>query len=69
LVQEGVTSSVFIVDPRSMKVSLRQIDVAPDRDGRFLVRGGLHQGERVVIAGVHRLKDGQEVRLFGSAQP
>jgi len=69
LLQEGDDSKVFIVDPQTMKVALRQIDVAPERDGRFLVRGGLKGGERVVIAGVHRLKDGQQVRLFGSAQP
>ncbi|MBB4197364.1 hypothetical protein CCR94_13695 [Rhodoblastus sphagnicola] len=68
LLQEGDRTSVFVVDPQSMRVSLRQIDVAPDRDGRFLVRGGLHEGERVVIAGVHRLREGQYIRLFGGAQ-
>jgi RND family efflux transporter MFP subunit len=67
VLQQGDMSGVFIVDPRTMRVTLRKIDVAPDRDGRFLVRGGLEPGERVVIAGVHRLKQGQEVRLFGSA--
>jgi len=69
LLQEGDDTSVFIVDPQSMKVSLKKIDVAPERDGRFLVRGGLQGGERIVVAGVHRLKEGQQVRLFGSAQP
>jgi RND family efflux transporter MFP subunit len=69
LLQEGESTKVFIVDTKSMTVSLRAIDVAPDRDGRFLVRGGLKGGERVVVAGVHRLKEGQQVRLFGSAQP
>jgi len=67
VLHEGDKTSVFIVDPQTMKVALRAIDVAPDRDGRFLVRGGLHGDERVVVAGVHRLKDGQQVRLFGSA--
>jgi len=68
LLQEGDLSSVFVVDPATMTVALRRIDVAPDRDGRFLVRGGLNAGERVVIAGVHRLAPGQHIRLFGSAQ-
>jgi RND family efflux transporter MFP subunit len=69
LLQEGDKTRVFIVDPQTMTVAPREIDVAPDRDGRFLVRGGLKDGERVVTAGVHRLKDGQTVRLFGGAQP
>jgi RND family efflux transporter MFP subunit len=69
LLQEGDVSKIFVVDPQTMTAVLRKIDVAPDRDGRFLVRGGLKEGERVIIAGVHRLKDGQQVRLFGSAQP
>ena len=47
-----------MVDPPRLKVALRDIDVAPDRDGRFLVRGGLNAGERVVDAGVHRLEQG-----------
>ncbi|MCW2274100.1 efflux RND transporter periplasmic adaptor subunit [Rhodoblastus acidophilus] len=69
LLQEGDRTRVFIVDPETMKVSAQDIEVAPERDGRFLVRGGLKGGERVVVAGVHRLKEGQQVRLFGSVQP
>jgi hypothetical protein len=33
------------------------------------VRGGLKPGERVVTAGVHSLKEGQVVRIYGSAAP
>jgi RND family efflux transporter MFP subunit len=68
LLEENDRARVFIVDPQTMKVSLREIDVAPDRNGRFLVRGGLKGGERVVTAGVHRLKEGQQVRIFGGEQ-
>ncbi|HEV2541286.1 MAG TPA: efflux RND transporter periplasmic adaptor subunit [Methylobacterium sp.] len=35
----------------------------PDRNGRVAVRMGLKPGERVVVAGVHSLRDGQTVRL------
>ena len=35
----------------------------PDRHGRVAVRTGLKPGERVVVAGVHSLRDGQAVRL------
>ncbi|GJE70307.1 Cation efflux system protein CusB [Methylorubrum podarium] len=35
----------------------------PDGHGRVAVRTGLQPGERVVVAGVHSLRDGQTVRL------
>ena len=35
----------------------------PDGNGRVAVRTGLKPGERVVVAGVHSLRDGQTVRL------
>ncbi|MDV2987423.1 UNVERIFIED_CONTAM: efflux RND transporter periplasmic adaptor subunit [Methylobacteriaceae bacterium AG10] len=35
----------------------------PDGHGRVAVRTGLEPGERVVVAGVHSLRDGQTVRL------
>ncbi len=66
LLQQGETTQVFVVDPKSLTVSLRKIEVAPDRDGRWIVRAGLAAGERVVTAGVHRLQPGQAVRIYGS---
>jgi RND family efflux transporter MFP subunit len=69
LLQEGEKTSVFVVDPKTFSVGLREIEVAPDRTGRWIVRGGLNAGERVVTAGVHRLKSGQIVRIIGSETP
>ncbi len=69
LLREGEKTSVFIVDPKSDTVSLREIVVAPDSDGRWIVRGGLKAGECVVTAGVHRLTLGQVVRIYGSDTP
>ena len=69
VLQEGDKNFVFIVDPQSHKVSLREVEIAPDIDDRWIVRGGLKAGERVVTAGVHRLKDGQVVRIDGSDAP
>jgi RND family efflux transporter MFP subunit len=69
LLNEAPNTKVFVVDPQSLKVSLRDIEVAPDRDDRWVVRGGLKPGERVVTAGVHSLKEGQVVRIYGSAAP
>lgn len=61
---------VFVVDPAGSKAILRDVEIAPDREaGRWIVRGGLQNGERIVTAGVHRLKDGQTVRIYGSDAP
>ncbi|MGO9391488.1 efflux RND transporter periplasmic adaptor subunit [Rhodoblastus sp.] len=69
LLEESPQTRVFVVDPQTLKVSLRDIEVAPDLDDIWIVRGGLKPGERVVTAGVHRLKDGQIVRIDGSGAP
>ncbi len=69
LLQEGEKTSVFVVDPQTHAVSLREIEVASDSEGRWIVSGGLAAGERVVTAGVHRLKPGQAVRIYGSDEP
>jgi RND family efflux transporter MFP subunit len=66
LLRDGEKARVFVVDPASFAVHLRDVEIAPDRDGRWIVRGGLKTGERVVTAGVHRLKEGQIVRISGS---
>lgn len=69
LLRDGERASVFIVDPRTFAVSLREVQIAPDRDGRWIVRAGLAEGERVVTAGVHRLKEGQVVKIYGADTP
>jgi multidrug efflux pump subunit AcrA (membrane-fusion protein) len=69
LLAEGDRTRIFVVDPQSLKVALREVEVAPDIDDRWIVRAGLKAGERVVTAGVHRLKDGQLVRIDGSEAP
>lgn len=51
---------------RDLHVARRDVILDGDgegRDGRIAVRAGLEPGERVVVAGVHSLRDGQAVRL------
>lgn len=70
LLREDGKIRVFVVDPQTSRANLRDVDIAPDREaGRWIVRAGLQTGERIVTAGVHRLKDGQVVRLYGSDAP
>ena len=46
---------------RQGTVALRQVTTAPADQGRLHIVSGLSAGERVAIAGVHSLEDGQKV--------
>jgi RND family efflux transporter MFP subunit len=58
--------AVWIVDPVSRTVSLRNIDVLRHDPAQVAISGGLDTGEIVVTAGVQALHPGQKVRLLGS---
>lgn len=53
--------AVWIIDPASSSVSLRQIDVSDYETGRFAVRAGVSPGEIVVADGAKFLRPGQTV--------
>ena len=58
--------AVWIVDPSSRVVSIRNVDVLQFDQAAVGVGGGLDTGEIVVTAGVQALHPGQKVRLLGS---
>jgi RND family efflux transporter MFP subunit len=58
--------AVWIVDPSSRTVSIRNVDVLHFDQAAVGVAGGLDTGEIVVTAGVQALHPGQTVRLLGS---
>lgn len=58
--------AVWIVDPSSHRVSIRNVEVLRYDPARVAVSGGLDSGELVVSAGVQALHPGQKVRLLGS---
>ena len=57
--------AVWVVDPQSLTVSLRTIDVQRYDPASVLISQGLQPGERVVDAGVQTLRPGQKVQLMG----
>ena len=59
--------AVWVVDPKSQTVSLRNVDVSRYDPADFVVSQGLDAGEIVVTAGVQTLHPGQKVRLLGGA--
>lgn len=71
LIEGDGRRSVWIVAADGNSVSRRDVTVAAARDdaedGRVVVVDGLKAGDRVVVAGVHVLKEGQAVRLTDGA--
>ena len=59
--------AVWVVDPQSKTVSLREVDVSRYDPGSVVISKGLENGEVVVTAGVQMLHPGQMVRLLGAA--
>lgn len=58
--------AVWIVDPSTNTVSIRNVDVLRFEQARVVVSQGLDTGEVVVTAGVQALHPGQKIRLLGS---
>jgi RND family efflux transporter MFP subunit len=61
-------SFVWIVDPSARTVSLHKVAIAPGEESTR-VTGSLGAGARVVTAGIHSLKEGQQVRIEKDAMP
>ncbi|WP_371380144.1 efflux RND transporter periplasmic adaptor subunit [Sporomusa aerivorans] len=63
--QDGDTPKVWVV--RDDLVTLRPIQTGSFGNGAIQVAGGLKTGERIVVAGVHKLKEGQKVKTGGDS--
>jgi multidrug efflux pump subunit AcrA (membrane-fusion protein) len=66
LTQFNQRPAVWIVDPVSRTVSIRNVEVLRHDPATVAVAQGLDSGEIVVTAGVQALHPGQKVRLLGS---
>lgn len=64
--QTGDVPKVWIVNDGV--VSLRPVKIGMLGDGKVQVLEGLNNGDVVVSAGVHKLREGQKVRTAGDAQ-
>ena len=54
--------AVWVVDPATGAVSLREVKIGPYGETEVPVLSGLSEGEWVVAAGVHLLQEGQTVK-------
>ena len=68
VLREGAETFVWVVDSPASTVSLRKIELSTDEAG-IRVTGGLSAGERIVTAGIHSLKQGQQVRIEEESTP
>jgi membrane fusion protein, multidrug efflux system len=62
LFQKDGKSAVWLVNP-DQTVSLRPVEVARYADATVDIAGGLAPGERIVVAGVHKLAVGEKIRV------
>ena len=58
--------AVWVVDPHSQTVSLRNVDVLRHDPATVVISHGLETGDLVVTAGVQVLRPGQKIRLLGA---
>ncbi|MFM9884859.1 MAG: efflux RND transporter periplasmic adaptor subunit [Burkholderiales bacterium] len=59
---------VWVVDPKSQQVASRSVTVVGYRESGAVIAQGLEDGERVVVVGVQKLREGQSVRLANEAE-
>ena len=63
VLQRDGKTQVWIVDPASKTVALRDVSLAGQDQETAAVSAGLQPGDRVVVAGVNSLEVGQSVRI------
>jgi membrane fusion protein, multidrug efflux system len=60
--------AVWVVDPKSLTVSPRNVEVLRHNPATVAIAAGLEPGEIVVTAGTQALHPGQKTRLLGSSR-
>jgi RND family efflux transporter MFP subunit len=68
VLKEGGEAFVWVIDAGKSTVSLHKVGLSED-EGGIRVTGGLTVGERIVTAGIHSLKQGQQIRIEQDATP
>ena len=68
VLKEGNETFVWVIEAPASTVSLHKVDLSED-EGSIRVTGGLSVGTRIVTAGIHSLKQGQQIRIEQDATP
>jgi RND family efflux transporter MFP subunit len=64
LFQAGTEPAVWLIDPSTKQVSLKPVQVGRYTQDYVTVLSGLKDGDVVVRAGVHKLNQGEKVRIL-----
>ncbi|MDB6146159.1 MAG: mdtA [Pseudomonas sp.] len=67
-VQFGTNGTFAYVMDGDKKVKIRQLQTGPSDDTSTVITGGLAQGERVVLEGTDRLREGSEVEVVNDSK-
>jgi multidrug efflux system membrane fusion protein len=62
LFHRGSQAAVWVIRPDTLRLELRPVSVTEYRSNQVLVSSGLQEGERIVLAGVHNVYQGQLVK-------
>jgi multidrug efflux system membrane fusion protein len=62
-------TAVWVVDARTHEVALVPVVAKAFSANEVAIEGGLHGGETIVTAGVHKLFSGQKVRVLENSAP
>jgi len=68
VLRKSAETFVWVVDDPASTVSLHKVDLSEDEVG-IRVNSGLTAGTRIVTAGIHSLKQGQQVRIEQDTAP
>jgi RND family efflux transporter MFP subunit len=68
LFQQGDKAAVWVV-AADRSVSLRPVVVSSYRDNGVQIASGIAAGERIVIAGVHKLTTGEKIQIIENGKP
>ena len=63
LFQKGTEPAIWVIDPKTGQVALRTVQIGRYTQDYVTVVSGLNGGELVVRAGVHKLTQGDQVRV------
>ena len=67
--QFGARGTFAFVVGEDNKVQLRPVEAGPGNGELTVVRSGIQPGERVVLEGTDRLRDGADVEVVGNREP
>ena len=69
LFQKGAEAAVWLIDPKTQQVALTPVAVGRYTQDYVTIVAGLKEGDLVVRAGVHKLNEGEKVRVLAEPAP